>query len=532
MKLMVYIGSELFLVNSHSEGPLSCIDQDDEPMIAQLFNQSLFRTRIAEGKPYLTIRDQGSTHSPEEAAGWAQAPLEASSLLVIPLKEGEQVIGAVFLSSLGKDLLNLRDVHLLGDVWPILALATRGAKEEFEHEVESIIRKEFTSIHPSVEWKFRQAASQVIFDRQRGLENRVLGVEFSEVYPLFALSDVRSSSLLRAEAIVDDLTTQLELASSVLAQAFKEKPLPILEEIQFRLEGQKKLLADGLNTGDESSVVQFLQNEVEPLLEELELYGHGSQVAVSEYRGALHPVMKMVYRERGDLDESIRRINDTLGELVETSQVDAQAMYPHYFDKTSTDGVDQTLYLGPGMSPKRTWKRLYLQNLRLWQFLVLARGAQKCLEMKSHLPVPLDMTHLIMVQDMPLSIHFRMDEKRFGVEGAYNIRYELIKKRIDKATVKDSEQRLTQPGQIAVVYSRAEEAREYGRYIQFLTARGYLEPGVEELDLEDLQGVHGLKALRVRVSLSPLAPGKTLWEEVQEGLGFEGSHEFRREKVL
>ena len=103
------------------------------------------------------------------------------------------------------------------------------------------------------------------------------------------------------------------------------------------------------------------------------------------------------------------------------------------------------------------------------------------------------------MQTHPLSIRFRLDEKHFDVDGAYNIRYEIMKKRIDKATLKGTEVRLTQPGKIAIVYSQAREAQEYREYIEFLTASGYLTGEVEELELEDLQGVTGLRALRVTV---------------------------------
>ena len=51
----------------------------------------------------------------------------------------------------------------------------------------------------------------------------------------------------------------------------------------------------------------------------------------------------------------------------------------------------------------------------------------------TELPIPLETTHLILVQHAPLSIRFRFDEKRFDVDGAYDIRYEIVKKRIDKA---------------------------------------------------------------------------------------------------
>jgi hypothetical protein len=42
---------------------------------------------------------------------------------------------------------------------------------------------------------------------------------------------------------------------------------------------------------------------------------------------------------------------------------------------------------------------------------------------------------------------------------------------------------------------------EYYEYIDYLQDRGLLMPGVEELELEELQGVKGLLALRVQVQL-------------------------------
>ena len=39
------------------------------------------------------------------------------------------------------------------------------------------------------------------------------------------------------------------------------------------------------------------------------------------------------------------------------------------------------------------------------------------------------------------------------------------------------------------------------RYIEYLQASGYLEPEIEDLELEDLQGVHGLRALRVTINM-------------------------------
>ena len=121
---------------------------------------------------------------------------------------------------------------------------------------------------------------------------------------------------------------------------------------------------------------------------------------------------------------------------------------------------------------------------------------------KARLPEPLEITQLVLVQHAPLAIRFRFDEKRFDVDGAYNVRYEIMKKRIDKAVVKGTTERLTQPGKIAIVYSQAGEAAEYRDYVSYLQAQGYLLGEVETIELEELQGVSGLRALRVAVNLA------------------------------
>jgi hypothetical protein len=116
--------------------------------------------------------------------------------------------------------------------------------------------------------------------------------------------------------------------------------------------------------------------------------------------------------------------------------------------------------------------------------------------------VPLQTTPLVLAQSSPLTIQFSPDEKQFAVEGSYNIRYEIIKKRIDKSTIRGTGERLTQPGHLSVIYSHDKEYDEYRHYFAYLADKGYLEPEIEFLELDDLQGVHGLKALRAKVVLA------------------------------
>src|SRR5205085_12025028 len=106
---------------------------------------------------------------------------------------------------------------------------------------------------------------------------------------------------------------------------------------------------------------------------------------------------------------------------------------------------------------------------------------------------------LIFIYSNTIDISFRHDERKFDVEGGYNIRYHIIKKRIDKVTIRNSRERLTQPGKIALIYFNQKDADEYIAYIHHLQDKKILKDDLEYLELEELQGVSGLKALRVGV---------------------------------
>jgi hypothetical protein len=121
--------------------------------------------------------------------------------------------------------------------------------------------------------------------------------------------------------------------------------------------------------------------------------------------------------------------------------------------------------------------------------------------LKPQLPKNLETTQLIFTNSNTIDICFRNDERRFDVEGAYNIRYQIIKKRIDKVNIKGTSERLTQTGKIAIIYHSSKDVEEYVKYIQYLQAQGTLNDDLEEIELDELQGVKGLKALRVGVKL-------------------------------
>jgi hypothetical protein len=286
-----------------------------------------------------------------------------------------------------------------------------------------------------------------------------------------------------------------------MSRAGAVKSWPLIDEFSYRIGKRSAQIKNGLSTEEESSVAFFLREEVEPSFPELATIGPGVNHAIDAYKKAVDPVIGMVYRKRKAFEESVSLLNERLSTYLDQQQAQAQQIFPHYFEKHQTDGIDYVIYLGPSMHPQGKHNAIFLKNLVLWQFKVTCGLAWQTRQIQSELKIPLDTCHLMLVNHVPLAIRFRYDEKRFDVDGAYNVRYEIIKSRLDKAMVKGGRERLTQPGQIAVVYSHPKEGRDIRRHIDYLQSRGHLLEDMEIIDLEDLPGVRGLKALRVSVNL-------------------------------
>ncbi|HSL52373.1 MAG TPA: GAF domain-containing protein [Candidatus Deferrimicrobiaceae bacterium] len=426
------------------------------------------------------------------------------SLVVAPLHYQRELIGMLSLSSPIAGDVNALLAPRLQEVLPLFSVAVKRSVDELHSRVEGFIKEQFTAIHPVVEWRFRKA---VLEGMERGAEgeDKPAGIEpivFRDVHPLYAVSDIRGSSTHRAWAIQADLLTQLGLAREVLRAAYEVRPRPILDQLTHRIDGHTAEIEVTLRSGDEMGVLVFLKTDLEPLFGHLQTFGPTVHEKIDAYRAAVDPGIGLVYARRKEFDESVTRINEAVSSYIDLEEQAAQGMFPHFFEKQKTDGVDYTIYLGGALREDGVFDPLYLKNMRLWQLMVACGVALRVERLKDRLPVRLDITNLILIQHAPLSIRFRADEKRFDVDGAYNVRYEIIKKRIDKAILRGTTERLTQPGKIALVYSHPSEAAEWREYIEYLQRLGYLTRDVEELELDELQGAQGLRALRVAVDLT------------------------------
>jgi hypothetical protein len=429
--------------------------------------------------------------------------LGAKTLILCPLqyKDGG-LIGLLEIMSEQAGRLNYTHLAATRPAIELFGLALEKTAENLEAQIDKTIREHFTAIQPAVEWKFTEAAFHYLQHNQTSELVKMPQITFPDVYPLYGAIDIRNSSSERTNAIQLDLLEQLQLASDVINQASKVIDFPLLKETQYRIEKYMTAASDTLLSDDEMQIYDFLQIQLEVIFQNLVQLKPRLKKLIGNYFSALDPQRKVVYHHRKEYEESITRINDVLDRFTDQEQKIVQEIYPHYFERYITDGVEFNIYVGQSLSPHTPFNEMYVRNLKLWQLTFLAKAARLTATLEKLLPLDLQTTQLILAHAIPLSISFRKKERKFDVDGAYNIRYEIVKKRIDKVHLRDSDERLTQPGKVAIVYSQQKELAEYLEYVEFLQNESLLGDNVEHLELEDTQGISGLKAIRVDVDFT------------------------------
>ena len=421
------------------------------------------------------------------------------SIILIPIKASEDGdLALLEIASPRAYDLNSVNINKLKDIIPVFEAAVKRTSEERQNVLEATIQENYTSIHSSVKWRFYEAAEKYFLESQASENAKLDEIVFQDVFPLFGQSDIKGSSDARNKAITEDLTTQLTLAISVLKDACKAEKLPIYSELRFRVSSFLDDVKDGLKAGDEISILDFLKREIYPVFNHIKEISKELSQKVGIYMNRLDKDLGVVYERRKEYENSVTLLNDKLAKFLDNKQKEAQDMFPHYFERYKTDGVEYNMYIGQSITKSKVFDSLYLYNLRLWQLQITCEMENLAFYERKNMKNDLQVASLILVHSNAMAIKFRMDEKQFDVDGAYNIRYEIIKKRIDKAHIKGTQERLTVPGKIAIVYSQEKDALEYVKYINYLQSKKQLGK-IEFLELEDLQGVFGLKALRVEV---------------------------------
>ena len=420
------------------------------------------------------------------------------SFLLAPVNKDNKLLGIIELASPTVRALNSVNANKLELILPYLSDTIEKNSNDMINQMEAIIQKEYTSIHKSVYWKFKKEAKNYFYSNSVRENYNFKEIVFKDVYPLYGQIDIKGSSENRISAIVNDLKVQINQLIEIIDIVNLDKKISVIEQKKFELESFLRELDQPFKNELEQIIHHYIETEIHTFLRNATL-NKSTKNLIDDYFNKIDEKTGMFYQTRKDFEDTIMSINKKMASVLDAKQEQAQEIFPHYYERFKTDGVEHNLYIGASIDPNKEYNTMYLHNLRLWQLETLCEMELEHHKLKVTLPYDLDVTSLILAFSLPISIRFRMDEKRFDVDGSYNARYEVVKKRIDKAFVKNSNERITQKEKITIVYSNAAEEKEYVKYIKYLQHKNILEDEIEILEVEDLQAVSGLKALRVKV---------------------------------
>ncbi|MDX1942170.1 MAG: hypothetical protein SFU99_16520 [Saprospiraceae bacterium] len=470
-----------------------------EHLLDPQFAGSIYE-KICKYKETLLIEDL-ERFNPKTLLEKALVAQGIRSIILAPLLDkDEKVIGLLEIGSPRSYELHSFVELKLKEVVSLFTLAVERSREEIDNRVEAMLRAQFTAVHPSVEWKFMDASYNLLEKRDKGdAQARVEPIVFQDVYPLYGQADIVGSSTHRNQGIQTDMLDNLNLAKKVLEKSNSVAHYPLASHLLMKLNRKIAQLQQEFNSQDETAIVELLHEEVHPMLQHLRKRYSDLAGPIAHYFDSLDADLGIIYNKRKDFEESVAMLNSHISSYLEKAQRDLQQMLPHYFEKYQTDGVEFEMYVGQSLLRMDEFNSMHLKNFRLWQLTAMCEITRRVRNLREQLPVPLSTAQLIFAYTTPLSIRFRMDEKRFDVDGAYNVRYGILKKRIDKATIEGTNERLTVADKIAIVYLQEKDRQEYLEYIEYLQHEGWVTDEVEDLQIGRLQGAQGLRALRVTI---------------------------------
>lgn len=485
-----------FSNNTETNSYILLEKEEEEICNSALFGCTL-QSLINDKKPFIISDvDRFAKVNPQFASHLSKQNIK--SCILAPVIKNEKLLGVIELISSQPKILNSVNANNLDLLLPYVIETIERYNTDLQNQIEAIIQREYTAIHPSVYWKFKKEAQKYFQIQAPNKDYIFKAIVFKEVYPLYGQIDIKSSSNHRNETVKQDLKSQISQLIAILEHLTANNKLQLLEQRKFELFSFSKELLIELKADTEQQIQLYIQKEIHPVLTNSK-NDPQLQVMIDAYFAALDEKTELFYHARKKFDEAMSIINKKMASVLDKEQVEAQLNYPHYFERFKTDGVEHNLYIGQSINPNLPFDMMYLNNLRLWQLQTLCKMELEHHRLKPLLPYELDVTSLILVFSSPLSIRFRMDEKRFDVDGTYNARYEVVKKRIDKANIKGTLERITQKEKITIVYSHQTEETEYLKYIQYLQFKNIIAAEIEKFDVEELQGVSGLKAIRIKV---------------------------------
>ena len=460
---------------------------------------SVYYTALKEARNVIIPKMNHLQHKSEVEQALISAGF--NSLAVLPLYSENQAIGFVEIASKTSNQIN--DVHepKLRELNPLFEVQARRQFEFYESQINRIIMEEFTAIHPTVEWKFLEVARNHQLHLSKGEPADIEDVVFKDIYPLYGQADIMGSTRIRNRATEKDLRVNLERAISILKKASRNFDNVLIRHYIRIAQQQVHSLDDGLDSNEETNITRFILDKLIPFFNEVLVDLPTVNEELLDYLQSIDHDTGMYSPHRREYQLSMSMINELILDYLNSEEEELQKIVPHYAEKYRTDGIHYDIAVGQSLSPHHKFTEAHLKSLRLWQLESMCQIIRRLERQRPELPFDMKVACMILVYGLPITIHFRKDEKQFDVESGHNVQYQIVKKRIDKSLIAGTNERLTQHMKIALVFTSEDDKEEYMEYYEYLRGEGMIEADIEKFELETFIGLEGLTAWRFTVKL-------------------------------
>jgi hypothetical protein len=190
--------------------PSFLLPQPDDENCERILCDASYKNIVNE-HTYFTISDVSAfiQQNPDNSLGRHFELQNVQSLILAPVVKNGVLLGVLELVSPRSRELNSITANKLEIVMPFLVDTIDRKINEIQNRIQAVIQDNYTTLHPSVYWKFKQEAINYIHSLQTGLVYTLKQIVFNNVYPLYGQVDIKDSSITRNLSVKTDLLNQL-----------------------------------------------------------------------------------------------------------------------------------------------------------------------------------------------------------------------------------------------------------------------------------------------------------------------------------
>ncbi|RYZ97970.1 MAG: hypothetical protein EOP47_20465, partial [Sphingobacteriaceae bacterium] len=190
-----------------------------------------------------------------------------TSYTLIPVFYNKQLAGIMELHSHKEVLIDEVLLSRLKGAIPLIAQLFQYSIDSFNAKIDAVLKDKFTSLQPSVQWKFNEVAFNYLKSNTHAEQISVIDtVTFEDTYPLFGAIDLRNSTIQRNIALQEDLKKLLDALTGTLKTIRQHIELSLIDKLIYETGEWIIRVNDYTNAHDEIMLTNFLEVEVNPLL--------------------------------------------------------------------------------------------------------------------------------------------------------------------------------------------------------------------------------------------------------------------------